>query len=88
MFVFVLNADVYRDADEKDWADGVTGVFKTQAGAYAYFKAWVDGREYAIDTDVDTYGKGRFLGDDVQGFDSEGSPCFVSWGINTMEVQG
>ena len=88
MFVFVLNADVYRDANNQDWIDGVRLVFKTQAGAYAYFKAWVDGRDYAIPTEVSTYGQGRFLGDDVSGFDRDGEACFMSWGINEMEVQG
>lgn len=87
MFVYVLNVDVYRDTDETEWLDGQSSVFATQDSAYAYFKAWVDGRDYAIPTEVSRYGQGRFLGDDVQGFDSAGEPVFMSWGINVMEVQ-
>ena len=87
MFVYVLNVDVYQDADERDWVDGHRSVFATQDSAYAYFKAWVDGREYAVPTEISRYGQGRFLGDDAQGFDAAGDPCFMSWGINEMEVQ-
>ena len=85
MNVYLLDVDVYRDADETDWIDGIKVVFETQAGAYSYFKAWVDGREYAVDTRV--HPAEHFIGGDEKAFDADGAACFMSWGINMMEVQ-
>ncbi len=87
VFVYLLTVDVYSDEHETDWVDGWTGVFATQSSAYEYFKAWVDGRGYAVPTWIEPIARGRFMGDDVEGFmpDAE-TPCFMSWGINEMEV--
>ena len=88
MFVYLLNVDVYADEKEQDWIDGRTGVFATQDGAYTAFKEWVNGRGYAVSTWIEPIARGRFMGDDVQGFMVDGeTPCFMSWGINEMEVQ-
>jgi hypothetical protein len=83
--VYLLDVNVYEDADETVWCDGVRVPFETQASALAYFDAWIEGAGYAIHRFELTYG--AFVGDDTKGFDRDGKPVFMSWGINAMEVR-
>jgi hypothetical protein len=85
MVIYLLNVDVYEDADETIWCDGVRIPFETQASALAYFDAWIEGAGYAIKRLELT--RGAFVGDDTTGFDRDGDRVFMSWGINMMEVR-
>lgn len=86
MFVYVLDVDVYTDAEGEDWVDGLQTVFASQASAYSYFKAWVHDRGYKVDISHKYYKPGDgFIGGDVEVFDDD-EVSFLSWGVNRMEV--
>ena len=85
MVIYLLDVNVYEDADEKDWCDGVIAAFQTQHSAIAFFDAWLENAGYEIDRLELT--RGCFVGDDTSGFDRDGEPIYMSWGVNTLEVK-
>jgi hypothetical protein len=91
MVIYLLDVNVYEDADEKDWCDGVLAAFQTQQSAIAYFDDWLAGTGFDINrrevapSELEST-PGFFVGEDTSGFDGD-VPIYMSWGINTMEVR-